>query len=375
MSDVGGTSLVEEQAGGRAVAIYQVGEPLPQAVAGDARKRLSPQAREQIKLLMRPDPGHFLLQAILAWTLIIAAIVLAEYAQRAWVTALVVVFIATRQNILGLLMHEQCHRIGFRSRLGDYFCNFTCACPLLITLEGYRRVHLAHHQCYFTPADPDYRRKQGREWTFPKRVLGLLKLFLQDLTLLSLVKTLRGKQAGKNVPAYWGGAMPVLVRLAYYALWAALLTWMGWWPEFLLYWFLPLATVLQVIVRWGAICEHKYNLIDPTLEESTPIIEPQWWERILLPNLNFTLHVYHHLYPVVPYSKLPRVHEIFRREGLLNEANVFRGYGAYLRFILGKARRAGTSAPAASQCAVVPLTADQPHTDLAPGYCPDRERA
>jgi fatty acid desaturase len=345
MNAPGLTSPVTEQGSGEQVAIFQVGEPLPPAVDLDARRRLSPEARREIKSLMRADPGRFLLQAGLAWGLIVGAIVLAEYVQSVWVTALAVVFIATRQNILGLLMHEQCHRIGFRSRLGDYLCNFTCACPLLITLEGYRRVHLAHHQCYFTGADPDYRRKQGREWTFPKRARELLKLFLQDLAVLNLLRVIKGKRAAAGTPAYWGPPLPAWVRLLYYASWAALLTWMGWWPLFLVYWLLPLVTVMQVIVRWGAICEHKYNLVRPTLEESTPIIEPRWWERLVLPNLNFTLHVYHHLYPVIPYTKLPRVHNIFRREGLVREENVFRGYVPYLRYILGRAKPAGAPPP------------------------------
>jgi len=212
-----------------------------------------------------------------------------------------------------------------------------------VTLEGYRRVHLAHHQCYFTAADPDYRRKQGKEWTFPKRTAELLKLFLQDLTLLNLVTTLRGKQQAENRSGKRTGALPRWLRLGYYGLGAALITWLNGWPAFLIYWFLPLATVLQVIVRWGAICEHKYNLVSPTLEESTPIIEPRWWERLLLPNLNFTLHVYHHLYPVIPCRKLPRVHNVFRRERLVKENNLFRGYGSYLRFILGKVKRVSPS--------------------------------
>ena len=31
----------------------------------------------------------------------------------------------------------------------------------------------------------------------------------------------------------------------------------------LLYWLVPLLTVTQVLVRWGALCEHKYNLDQP----------------------------------------------------------------------------------------------------------------
>ena len=126
----------------------------------------------------------------------------------------------------------------------------------------------------------------------------------------------------------------IRTRLAFYAVAAIVLTATNLWAVFLIYWLLPLATVLQVIVRWGAICEHKYNLINPSLPESTPIIELRWWDKLLLPNLNFTMHIYHHWYPRVPYADLPRVHEIYKREGLVADENVFHGYWAYLRFLL-----------------------------------------
>ena len=94
---------------------------------------------------------------------------------------------------------------------------------------------------------------------------------------------------------------------------------------------LPLLTVFQIIIRWGALCEHKYNLPDAALEESTPVIKLSWWEKLLLPNLNFHLHLYHHYYSNVSWSNLPKLHEVFCEEGLVNEANIFNGYGAFFR--------------------------------------------
>lgn len=326
--------------------IYQVGEPLPVPLEEEARERLSPEGREEIKRLMRADPLNFFFQLALGWGTIVSAILLAEYLESLWATALAVVFVATRQNILALLMHEQCHRIGFRSKWGDYLCNFTCAYPLLVSVEGYRRVHLAHHQCFFTDKDPDYRRKQGKEWTFPQRAAELLKTLVVDLLGLNLWSAIKGKRASDGPAAQQDTSPPLWVRGSYYALLALFFTWMNLWPIFLIYWFLPLATVFQVIMRWGAICEHRYNLIHPTLGESTPIIETRWWERLLLPNLDFTMHIYHHWYPAISHSKLLRVHDIFRREGLLKEENVFRGYGTYLRFLLRKPKlpaRKGTA--------------------------------
>jgi fatty acid desaturase len=195
-------------------------------------------------------------------------------------------------------------------------------------------VHLAHHQNYFTDRDPDYLRKQGPAWTFPQRLRHLLGLFLRDLTGLSVLNTIRGKGGDPSTTGRVTRRWQIAARIAFYAIAALLITWAHLWSAVLLYWLLPLVTILQVIVRWGAICEHKYDLIHPDVVESTPIIEPRWWESLLLPNLNFTLHIYHHWFPRIPFSRLPEVHRIFRQEGLVDEASLFRGYGAYARHLL-----------------------------------------
>jgi fatty acid desaturase len=265
--------------------------------------------------------------------MIVSAIVLAVHIDTWWFSLATIIFIATRQNVLGLLMHEQCHRLAFHSKNGDLLCNLFAAYPLLVTLDGYRRVHLAHHQNYFTEHDPDYVRKQGKDWTFPQRVARFAVNILKDLSGLSTLQTIRGKgmedpQAGKP-----GKRRSWLVRGAFYAAVAGTVTMFHGWSVVLLYWFIPLFTVLQLIVRWGAICEHKYNLVHPTVAESTPIIIPRWWERLLLPNLNFTFHIYHHWYPRVPFIHLTDVHAIFCQEGLVERDNVFHGYSSYLRYL------------------------------------------
>lgn len=291
--------------------------------------------KEQVRLLTRPDPRGFLTQWLLAWLSVIAAIAIAVRLGNPVVTAVAVCFVATRQNLLALLMHEQTHWLGFRSKWGDYFCELFVAYPLMITLEGYRRLHLTHHSYYFTDDDPDYLRKQGKEWTFPQQMGFFLLVVLRDLAGISAVKTLRAKSlnecAAKVKTRFYP---PRWLRPAFLVVLATTLTLTHTWTMFLLFWMLPLLTVLQGIVRLGAITEHKYNLIDPSVEESTPLIELLWWEKILLPNLNFTLHIYHHWYPTVPASKLPVVHRIFREAGLVNEPHVFHGYAAYLRYLL-----------------------------------------
>ena len=81
---------------------------LPQAIKED-RPRLSPSAQEELKTLSKRRTGRFLSEAIFAWILIFTAIWLAVLASNIWVSILVMIFIASRQNILVLLIHDQVH--------------------------------------------------------------------------------------------------------------------------------------------------------------------------------------------------------------------------------------------------------------------------
>jgi fatty acid desaturase len=274
----------------------------------------------------------------MAWMVIIGMIWWAVVAQNIWVSILAIFIVATRQNLFGLLVHEQAHCLAFRARYGDTLVNLLVAYPLLVlTVEGYAQVHLSHHKFYFTEKDPDFLRKSGEEWTFPMRASKLFLIFLKDLFGLNVWSLIKGKKMSERVPVFKRPhPTPTWIRFAYYAVMAAILTLTGTWMIFLLYWVLPLFTIFQVMVRWGGICEHEYNIKGATVAETSPIIELRWWEKLLFPNLNFTLHSYHHYFPGISFSNLPKVHQIFKREGLVNDSNVFHGYWSYLKFLVQK---------------------------------------
>jgi fatty acid desaturase len=302
------------------------------------RAALSAGARREIAALGGPRPGRFLAELALAWAVMVGAAAAAMAAGHPLVSALAVVVIATRQKVLGYLVHEQVHCLGFRARWGDALVNLLAAYPLLVlTVEGYARVHLAHHRHFFTARDPDFVRKRGAEWEVPLAPGSFLRLLAADLGGLHLAALVRGKRpAGPATEFPRPAALPGWSRWAFLAAAAAGITAAGAWPAVLLYWLLPLLTVAQLLVRWGALCEHYYNRPGATVAEATPIIVPRWWERLLLPNLNFTFHPYHHYFPGVAFSALPRVHEIFRREGLVDDRQVFDGHVAFLRAVLAR---------------------------------------
>lgn len=84
---------------------------------------------------------------------------------------------------------------------------------------------------------------------------------------------------------------PNWVRLGFYATLTCLSTVTQAGGIFLLYWVLQTLTCLQAIFRWGAICVHKYNLPNANMAESSPIILPRWWEKLMTPEC-FTIMVH-----------------------------------------------------------------------------------
>jgi len=323
--------VVEERPG---PVLYEIGVPLVSPITV-ARADVPPDIKGRLQQFMRPAAGSFLLQWAITWIVIIGSIWCAEYLHSWWATLLAIFIVATRQNLLALLMHEQTHWLASRSKWAEYFCELLIAYPLLVSLEGYRRVHLSHHSGYFTGNDPDYVRKQGKVWTFPQEAAYFFKELLRDLCGLSVWKTLKSKAVDESTALVKAGFYPPRwLRPAFFAALILGLTLTHMWKIYLIYWLLPLLTIMQLFIKWGAISEHKYNLVNPSVEESSPLIELRWWERLLLPNMNFTLHIYHHWYPTIPASRLPHVHKLFRQAGLVDDRQVFHGYGEYLRSLL-----------------------------------------
>lgn len=202
--------------------------PLPVPLSGDHR-RLSAEARAEIRALIRPRPIRFLVDVALAWLTIVGVVSVALASGSMLVSAAAIVLVATRQLLLGFLIHEQVHDLALPRRGGDLTVNLCAAFPLVvITVEGYTQVHLAHHKYYFTPDDPDFVRKSGADWAIPMAPSRLLWLFITDLLGVNTIRLIRGKRAESyraefNRPRH----PPTLARIAFYLVAAVTITALG----------------------------------------------------------------------------------------------------------------------------------------------------
>lgn len=328
----------------------RAGATLPAVISAEPAE-LSPHARAELRALAGRAPAVYLATVAVTWLTIFGAIGLAEMTGHWAATLLAIIVIGTRQFTLGFLLHEEVHRRGLPQPWGELVGNLTTAYPLGLTVRTYGHVHLAHHKHFFTQKDPDWVRKQGSEWTFPLPRWTFWRVFFRDLAGLNLPKLIRSKSAAAE-----DGSEPSRihgwVRPGYYLVVALALTASETWSLFFLYWLLPFATVLQGMVRFGAITEHKYDLISPRVAEATPMVRFQWWERLVQPTLGFfTFHTIHHHHPGIPWSRLPKAHRVYIREGLVNEKNIF---PSALSFLASLVR----STPAVSRAHGLPETGD-----------------
>jgi len=289
--------------------------------------------------------------------LAVAIAVALAYWPNPFVMAFAVVIIGTRQHALFIVTHDAAHYLLYERRWLNDLVGRACAMPSGLSMCSYRVIHRMHHNNLYGELDPDTALHGG----YPRGRMYLVRKLLKDLFGLTAWKTY----------AYFLFAAPALNTstnkalrplddtsnrlrddarrdrnwvIAFHA--AALVgaAWTGYLLQYLILWVLPLATVVQAILRLRAIAEHG-----ATTDFSSPLtaartnLGPAWLRWLLFPH-NVNHHIEHHLYASVPMYNLPRLHAEMRRQGVLDGAEV-----VPFRMTLGKIfadRRLATSASA-----------------------------
>lgn len=280
--------------------------------------RPSRETKRALVALHRVDTARAACTIASQWVVIVAAIAVAEVTATWWAIAAAIVVIAGRQHALGVLVHEGVHRRLARSRRANaWMSDLLCAFPLGMTTRGYGGEHLEHHRHPNTDADPYWNMFEADEdgWRWPRRWSGALRIFALDVLGLNAVRNARmllrwGILRGAvGRPAASRGEVAGFVAFWMLAAGAVLAT--GNMAELALYWFVPMAGPLMMFVRLRVSAEHLMpGSVDPRCRNNVNHVDGSRLERALVAPLHINHHVVHHLYPGIPWHRLPEAHRL-----------------------------------------------------------------
>ncbi len=297
----------------------------------DFRKALP---REVVRQLTRRSPWRATAAVVHDFAVIAAAIVFALYFWPHPVPILLsVILIGTRQHALFVIAHDAAHYLLYERRWLNDAVGRLCATVQGLSMCTYRVIHRLHHNNLYGELDPDTALHGG----YPRGRAYLVRKLLKDLSGLTAWKTY----------AYFLGGAPALNtatnvalrplddtseklraearrdRNAVIAFHLAALTGFagsGFLLEYLVLWILPLATVVQAILRLRAVAEHGApgDLASPLTAARTNT-GPAWLEWLIFPH-HVNYHIEHHLYASVPHYNLKRLNREMAQRGLLEGA-------------------------------------------------------
>ena len=239
----------------------------------------------KIKELSALDPARALVATAGEWVSIAAAIALCSIFWHPALYLIAVMFIGARQHALIILGHDASHYRYLPTRWqNELVGNLFLMWPVFASVEGFRKFHATHHQHTNLPGDGNrhiwYTHNAAGEldpgWVFPKTRLGLaLVLLRRAFFLTGMFWIVRGLVGSSFIPSpHW----MVAARIAFYTSVGGVLTVLGAWYAFLLYWIVPYCTWHIAIQYARIICEHSAVESDEEEYGITRTTIPTWLE-------------------------------------------------------------------------------------------------
>ena len=256
----------------------------------------------QIRELSKQTISPWLFHMILDWSIIGLALLFAQklHSIPAYLAALLI--IGNRQHALAVLGHEGTHyTLHMNRKFNDFLSNLFCFWPLLLTVNGYRRLHFTHHSNTGTISDPELLHKQARapQWDLPldkKKVLlyAVKDVFGYSIQDLFIILTFSRPENKKMLlPAAFLHLGFIIISIVT-GCWEAVPLWYG-----------ALATTFMMFFRFRLWFEHQ-GTSDTQRIHLTPI-----YAAIFAPH-KIWLHWEHHRCPTVPYHKLEDARAILK---------------------------------------------------------------
>jgi fatty acid desaturase len=118
-----------------------------------------------------------------------------------------------------------------------------------------------------------------------------------------------------------------IARVGYYVGAIFLMWYFGVLTQFFLYWVVPFMTFFFLLMYIRAVAEHFCDMDYSTIETGTRTVIPLFWERPFFSPHNVNYHIEHHIYPSVPFYRLPKLHKkLMENKSYVSQAHITYGY-------------------------------------------------
>jgi fatty acid desaturase len=293
-------------------------EDLPRTMLKEPKESISIDIKD-IRALSKVSNWMGIVTILWEWLLISGAIYLSVRFNSILVYLVAWLIIGTRMYALYSLLHDGIHYlISPKKQVNDWICRLFLSWPLFTSLNKIRKFHQAHHQYLKTPGDPEAIHLQYKEFQFPAPVSGVVFTFLKDITGFNFIfykcrKIVRSISSSFSTSANTEGNPAKSTNhfewgmIVYYTVIVIALFYSGKEIQFILYWLLPYITIYQLLNRLRLSTEHFHLPEDKLFQTRTVILNLP--ERFIFSPHNLGYHAEHHLYPSVPFYRLPALHK------------------------------------------------------------------
>ena len=251
---------------------------------------------------------HLLLIAVTGW--LVAA-------SEPWTLLPAMLLLGIAQAALFAPIHETMHLTAFESRRVNAVVGWLAACPSLLNWHFYAAFHLAHHRHTQDPErDPELAVQPPS--TLDAYVLRIMALPYWRSRLGVLWDGWRGDMSAHPyiTPRHAPRIILSLRLMSAFVLACAAVSvaTVGWWVP-LVFWIGP-QLLGQPFLRLYLLTEHTLCTMDGNGLTNTRTTLTNGLMRLVMWNMGF--HTEHHLYPSIPFHRLPAAHEAMRnRLGVL----------------------------------------------------------
>ena len=272
--------------------------------------RITPEIETKIKELEKIEPAYQV-KILVLFGIWLGLGAVAVYVPYLWVRIPCWIIMGFALHGLGVFMHDGAHNALFGGPILDRVVGFLCGVPVLFSCSNYRATHILHHRYENSPKDPD-----NLEANMPNRVMRWFVFYgwfvvgmPMYVSLLVLVGPFRAETWRERFACVLETALLGGIYFGVYLL----VTRYGLWDVVFNGWLMGLAAAI-IVANVRGLAEHTilHHTDPPNQLKSTRAIRTNAFVRFFFNNQNY--HLEHHMYPMVPFHRLPELHARIRDE-------------------------------------------------------------